>query len=111
MKRKLIAMLFLAVHVTGCHSWRTATITPAQLNADEPPPTALLTLKDGTRVRFNEPTIRNDSINGVAFSDVSTITTTARRYSAAKTTLGLVVLGMPVGLAVIIGLGCQSDCF
>ena len=80
MKRKLIAMLFLAVHVTGCHSWRTATITPAQLNADEPPPTALLTLKDGTRVRFNEPTIRNDSINGVAFSDVSTITTTARRY-------------------------------
>ena len=109
MKRKLIAMLFLAVHVTGCHSWRTATITPAQLNADEPPPTALLTLKDGTRVRFNEPTIRNDSINGVAFSDVST--TTARRYSAAKTTLGLVVLGMPVGLAVIIGLGCQSDCF
>ena len=47
----------------------------------------LLTLKDGTQVRFNNPTIRNDSINGVAFFDVSTITTTVRRFSAGKTTL------------------------
>ena len=50
MKWKPIAMLLLAVHLTGCHSWHTATITPAQLDADAPPPTALLTLKDGTVV-------------------------------------------------------------
>ena len=111
MKRKLIATLLLAVHLTGCYGWRTATISPAQLTADEPPPTVLLTLKNGTRVRFNDPTIRNDSINGVALSDVSTITTTARRFSAGKTTLALVVLGVPAPLAVIIGIGCQADCF
>ena len=111
MKRKLFAALLLAVHLTGCHSWRTTTISPGQLTADEPPPTALLTLKDGTRVRFNDPTIRNDSINGVALSDVSTITTTVRRFSAGRTTLALVVIGVSAPLAVIVGIGCQADCF
>ena len=111
MKKKLIVTLLFAVHLAGCHGYRTATISPAQLTAGEPPPTVLLTLKDGTRIRFNDPTIRNDSINGVALSDVSTITTTVPHFSAVKTTLGLVVLGVPAPLAVMIGLGCRADCF
>ena len=64
MKRKLIATLLLAVHLTGCYSWRPTTISPAQLIAEEQPDKVRVTLTDETRLTLDRPRIGNDSIWG-----------------------------------------------
>ena len=94
MKRKLIATLLLAVHLTGCHSWYRTTTDLAQLLADEQPSKVRVTRKDGTQWTLRDGRIRNDSIDGFAVSDVRTIE--VRSLNTGKT-VGLVV-GVPVGI-------------
>ena len=110
MKKKLIATLLLAVHLTGCNSWHTPTISPAEVIADEKPSEVRVTLKDGTRLTLDDPTIRGDSIGTVAaLSDVRTIE--VRRFSIGKT-VGL-VLGAPVvgivSLLAYFSIVCSGD--
>ena len=110
MKRKLIAALLLAVHLTGCHSWHTATMSPAEVITDEQPSTVRVTLTDGTRLTVDDPTIQNDTIGGVvALSDVRTIE--VRRFSIGKT-VGLVpgtpVVGI-VSLLAYVSIVCSGD--
>ena len=62
---RLVAALLLAVHLTGCYSWHTTTIRPAQLIAEENPSAVRITLTDGETVTVKDPTMRNDSIVGV----------------------------------------------
>jgi hypothetical protein len=64
---------------------------------EEQPSTVRVTLTDGTEVTLRGPLIRNDSIGGVALSDISTVE--VRRISIAKT-LG-VIGAFYVGLILI----------
>ena len=63
-----------------------------------------VTLTDGTQVTLDDPTIRNDSINGVALSDGSTIE--VQRVSASK--IFNLIVGVPVGLFVALLVGCST---
>ena len=92
-----VALLMLVLHLTGCYSWRTTTASPAQLIVDEQPSTVRVTLTDGTQRTLPDPTVRNDSISGVALSDVRAVE--VRSFSTGKT-LGLIV-GVPLGLAAV----------
>ena len=88
-----VALLMLVLHLTGCYGWRTTTVRPGELIAVEQPSAVRVTLTDGTQRTLPDPTIRNDSISGVALADVSTFE--VRRFSIRRT---LVVL-VPVVLA------------
>ena len=111
--RRVTAAL-LVVLLTACHSWRTTTISPAQFIAEEEPSSVRVTLRDGTQLTLDDPTIRNDSIvseDGEAQLVVSDVfRLELRQFSVTKT----VVLGIflvPLGLAVVLIVNCAAtDC-
>ena len=59
--RRVIAALFLVL-LNACYSWRTATISPAQLIAEQEPSIVRVTLTDGMQLTLRDPSIRNDSL-------------------------------------------------
>ena len=91
--RRVIAALLLVL-LNACYSWRTTTISPAQLIPEEEPSIIRVTLTDGMQLTLRDPTIRNDSLvheNGrarVVLSDVSAVE--LWHFSVAKT-IGIII--------------------
>ena len=91
--RRVIAALLLVL-LNACYSWRTTTISPAQLIAEEEPSIVRVTLTDGRQLTLRDPTIRNDSLvheNGrarVVLSEVSAVE--IWHFSVAKT-IGIII--------------------
>ena len=73
--------------------------------AEEQPSRVRVTLTDGTQVTLDDPTIQNDSIGGVALSDVRLIE--VRSFSTGKTVA--LVIGVPVGYAIMVVASCLWD--
>ncbi len=113
---RLVAALLLAVHLTGCHSWHTTTIRPAQLIAEENPSAVRITLTNGRgRLIVVDPTIRNDSIvpeSGRAYVAVSDVSTIEVRHLSVWKTIAL-PFGSFAGLVALGGIACVVDngCF
>jgi len=79
LSRRIIAALLL-MQLTACYSWRSTTISPWQVIAEEKPSDVRVTRTDGSQLTLVDPFIRNGSIvsnhgrigASVLFSDVST---------------------------------------
>ena len=112
---RLVAALLLAVNLTGCHSWRTTTISPTQLIAEEEPSSVRVTLTNGRQLTLVDVSIRNDSIvreDGRAYVAVSDVSTVEVRYLSVWKTIAL-PLGVFVGAVALGGIACVVDngCF
>ena len=104
---RLIATVLVTVPLAGCHSWHTATTSPAEVIAQKQPFRVRVTLTDEKRLTLVQLTMRNDSIAArshvVALSDVSTIE--IQRFDTEKT-LWLVIappLFVAVAIAALLG--------
>ena len=67
--RRVIAAL-LMVLLTACQTWRPTFVSPQTLIPVEQPSSVRATLRSGTRVTLENPTMRNDSIFGVTDAGV-----------------------------------------
>jgi len=68
--RRVIAAL-LMVLLTACQTWRPTFVSPQTLIPVEQPSSVRATLRSGTRVTLENPTMRNDSIFGVTDAGVA----------------------------------------
>ena len=105
---RLVALLMLVLHLTGCYAWQPVTVGPRQLIEEEQPGQIRILQTDGMQVLLDGPTIRDDSIVGIpgrlrtatiriALSDIGSVE--VRRISTPKT-VGTVVLTAAFVLAI-----------
>jgi hypothetical protein len=103
----LLILLVGSPLLTGCHSWRTSSLAPQALLAEQRPDMLRVTLRDGGTVTLSQPRLVADTIVGT--SDAGTQRTPVeevrtlevRRTSFAKT-VGLVVTHVGVVVTAIV---------
>ena len=106
-----MALLMLALHLAGCHSWQAVTVSPREFIEDEHPGRIRILQADGTRVELRAPRIETDSLTAristrlrtgfvrIALSDIAAVE--ARRISTPKTLAAVVLTGAGVVVALV----------
>ena len=120
--RRVIAAL-LMVLLTACQTWRPTFVSPQTLIPVEQPSSVRATLRSGTRVTLENPTMRNDSIFGVTDAGVVGVASQdlglleVQRLSILRTVgatwllVSLAVGAVSVVLIAGCALGGRDDCF
>jgi hypothetical protein len=115
--RRPLAAILLSLQVASCTSWRVASVSPAQLIAEEQPAKIRVTRSDGTRLVLHQPSVQGDSLVGshaagiagpdraVALVDVTAV---ARRRGDTGRTV-LLGVGVAALLAGTIAFAATAD--
>jgi hypothetical protein len=101
-----LMMLLLLTGLGGCMGWRTSTVEPANLIAQDHPGAVRVTRRDGSRVIMFKPVVEGDSLRGrqgrhtmaLPLSDVADVSVQKTKVGA---TAFLVVLTAATVAAVI----------
>ena len=109
--RRVVAALLMVV-LTACHTWRPTGVGPQTYIPAEQPSTVRATLRTGTTVTLETPTVRGDSIFGITDAGVVGVASEdvylleVRRTSVLRS----IGLGLLVWTAFLVGcamLGCE----
>jgi hypothetical protein len=117
--RRLSALVLLALYSSGCMSWRSEPVSPAQLIAGQKPDVVRITRTDSSRVVIRSPSVQGDTLYGqldsaqsgnpaarvgIPLAEVGEIAT--RRSDPTKTTL--LGVGIAVGAFSLLCLGADA---
>ncbi len=111
--RQAMAAFLLTIHLAACTSWRTESVTPAELIERDHPNKARVTTAAGNEMVLSHPFVDGDSLRegkikkdaptGIALQDIHQVAT--RGFSAGKTlALGAGVTLVGLGVGAVIGL-------
>ena len=109
--RRVIAAL-LMVLLTACQTWRPTGVGPQTYIPAEQPSTVRATLRTGTTVTLETPTVRGDSIFGITDAGVVGVASEdvylleVRRTSVLRS----IGLGLLVWSAFLVGCGMLEGC-
>ena len=113
-QQRFIATLLLVL-LTACHSWQPTTVSPQGWTPEERPSSVRVTLTNGEFVTVENPTVRNDSIVGVAGSDVGVASRDVRLFEVRRVSFGASIgVGLFASVAVLFGAllaACAGDNF
>jgi hypothetical protein len=105
----MAALLMLALHLTGCMTWKPVTVSPRQLIEEQQPERIRLVQADGRQLDLIDPRLDGDTITApdrslrkhtrsglrydttvrIALTDVTAVET--RGYSATGVAIGVVI--------------------
>ena len=60
-----VSLLLMALYLTGCATWQTATVSPQQLIVEERPARIVVVETDGTRTELSEPGVVANAVTGL----------------------------------------------
>ena len=118
-RARAVLLLFLLLNLTACTSWQpAATPSPTQFVEVEQPDRVRVTVRDGTELVLDEPSVEGDELLGtveeasvrVPFGDIFRLE--VRRFSVGRTVMWVAVgVGAYVAafVAVMTLLSCETE--
>ena len=99
--------LALVLSLSGCSSWHSANVTPAQLLDDDPPDRVRVTKPDGTTLVLEHPQLLGDTLYGAAArnagsrGDTVAVPLADLRKVEVRQPNGLKTIGLVLGLVTV----------